>query len=650
MRARLNQTRFGAALAAFALVAGGVWYFFLRPDPGDARLNAFVHSKPPVPIVFTSRSEALSFVAAAPSGEEFHYPGQRLWQAREGRLRLLTPRGTVHELTWGKQLPDGSTLIDVMSPSISLDGKRVYFAGRKGGDDAGHFRLYEVALEGGGLRQFTGGADDVGCAAVPPMRFAADGSLMTDEQRRSLDFDDIDPIELNVGRRRIAFASSRTPDLGRDHARRSTNLWLMKEDGVKEPITANRSNDRWPFLFPSRTIGFSLWSRNREVITADGTDIRPYEQGMACATQPTDDWFGAFQQVAGSQFGHLVKAPVPVWRPRPLFNGRVAFMTSLENANLKSDEGLPHLVAVQSAAGLLANSPSSLSADSLLPKTGGGWLFRAPEFDDQGRRLYTATPSPCPPHDVVLSAAALDDGELQPSPGRFGIYLANDNWPSDGSATMSGVNMRLLFDDPEFVDAEPVAVYPRHIEALDGGKSAAEDYASRSGELALANGSTYRGPQGLLFITSIYSAQMTDLPGQQTDVGQAPIFGGPPNGSIDHLRIYAARRDRFDDPHQLRVPGDWELIVKAPVKDGTVSCSLPIGAPTVLAGFDKDGRVVRWTTPAKDSLDRHGTFYAYAGDHYSLVKPGGRPFCTGCHAGHNGFPAAMQDQHRERIR
>src|SRR5262249_39749779 len=160
----------------------------------DARLNAFVHAKPPVPIVFTSRSEPLSFVAAAPSEEEFHYPGQRLWAAREGRLRLLTTRGTVHELTWGKQLPDGSTLVDVMSPSVSLDGKRIYFAGRKGGDDAGHFRLYEVALDGTGLRQLTGGADDAGCVAVPPMRFAADGSLMPAEQRRTLDFDDIDPI------------------------------------------------------------------------------------------------------------------------------------------------------------------------------------------------------------------------------------------------------------------------------------------------------------------------------------------------------------------------------------------------------------------------------------------------------------------------
>src|SRR5437588_3119670 len=64
-----------------------VWFY--QPDPGDPALRAFVHARPPVPIVFTSRSEPASFVAAAPGGEVYTEPGQPLWQAREGRLRLL---------------------------------------------------------------------------------------------------------------------------------------------------------------------------------------------------------------------------------------------------------------------------------------------------------------------------------------------------------------------------------------------------------------------------------------------------------------------------------------------------------------------------------------------------------------------------------
>src|SRR5262249_18739774 len=113
-----------ALLTAAVLAVGGAAAYFFWPSGGDRRLASFVQSRPPVPIVFTSRTEPASLIAAADEGEGFAYPGRGLWQAREGRLRLLKPNGTVHELTWGKTLPDGSTLIDVMSPSVSIDGKR----------------------------------------------------------------------------------------------------------------------------------------------------------------------------------------------------------------------------------------------------------------------------------------------------------------------------------------------------------------------------------------------------------------------------------------------------------------------------------------------------------------------------------------------
>src|SRR5262245_39516672 len=178
-----------------AVAAGvGVW-LFLRKDslPEAVELRPAVHNKPPVPIVFTSRSEPVSFEAPAPEGAGHQYPGQTLWAAKEGRLRLLTPEGTVHELTWGRKLADGSTLIDVMSPSISLDGKKIIFAARKGPPDPGRFRLYEVGVSGKGLRQITGKADDPGCVEVPPLRFDFDGKVMSHEDRKRLDYDDIDP-------------------------------------------------------------------------------------------------------------------------------------------------------------------------------------------------------------------------------------------------------------------------------------------------------------------------------------------------------------------------------------------------------------------------------------------------------------------------
>jgi hypothetical protein len=180
--------------------------------------------------------------------------------------------------------------------------------------------------------------------------------------------------------------------------------------------------------------------------------------------------------------------------------------------------------------------------------------------------------------------------------------------------------------------------------------AAAGSRAEPPAELPLANGRAYRGPMGSVLATGLdLPTFMADLPGQRTDAGEGPVFTGPAADAIDHLRIYAARRDRFDAPDRPRVPGEWELILKVPVKNGAAGGWVPADAPTALAAFDKDGRVVRWTTAAKDQSGRAATFYAYAGDHYSLVRPGGKHFCVGCHPGHSGLPTASHD-HAERPR
>ncbi|MBO0698977.1 MAG: hypothetical protein J2P46_11330, partial [Zavarzinella sp.] len=218
--------------------------FFGMGVPEARDLRPFVHSRPAVPVVFTSRSEPASFQAAAPIAEGFTYPGTVPWAAAEGRLRLLDTDGQVYELTWGRELPDGGTLIDVMSPSVSLDGKRVLFAGRKAPPDPGRWRIYEVGVDGRGLRQLTGGPDDAGCILLPPMRYVADGSVLPPDDRKRLDYDDVDPIDQGLS---IIFASSRLPDLGRDHSRRATQIWVWPNGKAEpRPLSANRNNDRWP--------------------------------------------------------------------------------------------------------------------------------------------------------------------------------------------------------------------------------------------------------------------------------------------------------------------------------------------------------------------------------------------------------------------
>ena len=394
----------GAAAALVVLAGAVVW--FRWPGPGDARLRTYVHSRPPVDVVFTSRSSPASLAAAAPEGEGFVFPGQPLWQASEGRLRLLTTRGEVHELTWGKPLPGGA-LIDVMSPSVSPDGQKIFFAGRKGPPDPGHFRLYEVRVDGTELRQLTGGPDDAGCTALPPMRYrkADDRLLLSDPERLTVDYDDVDPQVLRSSGE-VVFASSRAPDLGRGHSRRSTTLWIMNADGGgKRPLTANRNNDRWPVLLFNGYLVFSLWSYNPEVVTADERDIRPHEPGLAGKTQPTDVWQGALRQPHGDRFGALLKPNVSVWRPRPLFNGRFAFMTPLEAHPSKISDDQHPLRVVQAEPGVLANVPSARPTDQPLPMQKTRGLYYGPLADAEGRPMSLATPSACPDRAIVLAGA-----------------------------------------------------------------------------------------------------------------------------------------------------------------------------------------------------------------------------------------------------
>ncbi len=622
----------GAAALLLLGAAAVVWVRW--PDPQEERLRPYVHARPPVPIVFTSRRGLASLMAAAPEGEGYTYPGQPLWQAEEGRLRLLTAAGAVRELTWERPLADGGTLIDVMSPNVSPDGQTIVFAGRRPAPDPGHFRLYEVRVDGTGLRQLTGGPGDSGCTAVPPLRYRNEATL-ADEERRTIDYDDVDPVSLGANGR-VVFVSSRIPDLCRGPARRVTTLWLMNLDGSgKRPLTASRSNDRWPYLLANGYILFSLWSYNREVITADERDIRPYEPGLASATQPTDIWFGAFRTIDSDRLGALIKPSISVWRPRPLFNGRLVFMTTGAEGALR---------VVQAEPGVLTSVPSARPADQPLPRPETAGLHPGPALDQAGRAMSFATPSPCPPHAVVLAGAPAS------TPGAYGLYLADDNWrTTDGTpADAKEVGLQLLFDDPDLVDAEPVAVYRRTARGTDRPSTqAARPVVSQ--KMTLVDGTSYFGPAGQVFNSDLYINVVKDLPGQQTDVGEGPIFDGPPAGSIDHIRIWAARRDRFDDPVQPRVPGAWELLLKLPAQDKSLGGWLPAGVPTVLAAFTREGRVLRWTTAAKDRAGRQATFYGYAGDHYSGMAPGGQVFCIGCHPGHSGLARSDHD-HAERLR
>jgi hypothetical protein len=609
------------ALAAVGIYAYRAYFAFAVPEAKE--LRAFVRANPPVPVVFTSRTEPASFVAEAPEAEGFTYPGTIPWAAREGRLRLLNTNGKVYELTWGRTLPDGGTLIDVMSPSVSLDGKRILFAGRKAPPDAGRWRIYQVGVDGSDLKQLTGGPDDPGCVRLPPMRFAADGSRLPDDERRRIDYDDVDPVDRGNGE--FVFASSRIPDLGRDHSRRATQIWCRTDGGEFRPISANRNNDRWPVVTTGQWTMWSLWSRNRESVTGDGTEVRPVSEGEGFATAPAENWMAARVLPDGMQFGYVVKVPEPVWRPRPLFNGRIAFMTP--------DPAAGYLRMVQAPVGHLRVAPSSQHGGGPLPKMTGPELVAGPARDADGRPLATVCPSPCPPGHVLFAA-----GPATGPTAEFGIWRVTDDWEAAPTP-------ELLFDDPALVDAEPVAVYARGVEVLGHTPPDSEPPAGLS--QALLSGRTHRGAFGTLEAHFLNVALEYPIPNVAADAGGGPVVTNPTG--VKAVVLYGAHRDRFDHPEQTRVRGGWEklLVVRLDERE-QVKTWVPADPlmPTVLAGLGEDGKVFQWSSPAKDSAGRSATFYAYAGDHYSGTRPNGYVFCNGCHTGHTFLATDMTERAR----
>jgi hypothetical protein len=614
----MTATRSTLALLAAGLLAAGTALWSCWPTgpavPEASGLRGFVHALPPRPVVFTSRSSPASLRPQADEAEGFSWPGTIPWAANEGRLRLLTPSGRVYELTHGRELPDGGTLIDVMSPSVSLEGKRVLFAGRRAGH--GHWRIYEVGIDGRGLRQLTGQPDDPGCVAVPPLRFAADGSRLPDEQRRAVDFDDVDPVDLGGGS--FAFVSSRLPDLGHGHSRRATQLWTWPaEASAPFATTANRNNDRWPFLLQAGRLLFSHHTRVAEAVRADLSGVEPVIAGKKYATLTPEAWMGGVAATNAADPTYAVKSAEPVWRPRPLFNGRIAFMTPAPGRTGR-------LRLAQADWGYIRSAPSSLAVGSGFPDQGQARL----DFWPGGDGLSAACPSPCPGGEMLLAAATLD------RPEAFGLYLAPEDW--EGPAPP-----RLLFDDPNFVDAEPVAVYVRPFPTLPQTEPPVANLSRKPKSVPLVSGRHWDGAMGYLENLAVRDAIRNPIPwdapsaSRRVDPRKDPLI--PPPTAIHSVAIYASRRDRFDDPKVPRVIGGLVPVRTVPLDNaGALQDWVPSDpmSPTVLAGLDTAGKVVRCSGKAKDAKGRVASWVAFAGDHYSAARPDGYHYCNGCHAGH----------------
>ena len=154
-----------------------------------------------------------SYYARSVDDKAYGPPGGRLM-----RLGLRTGKTAVIF-----EDPKGS----IRDPQLHYDGKRIIFAYRRGGYD--HFHLYEINLDGSGLRQLTDGP-----------------------------YDDIEPIWLPDGD--ILFVSTRCNRCVNCHTTPVAVLHRCRADGSGiRALSSNNEHDNTPWVLPSGQILYTRW-------------------------------------------------------------------------------------------------------------------------------------------------------------------------------------------------------------------------------------------------------------------------------------------------------------------------------------------------------------------------------------------------------
>lgn len=214
----------------------------------------------PYPVVFTSRQilpGGSDYMAAAMNlaGVGAH---SRFRVAAPGKLIIRNPDGSLHVLIDGSNpTPASLNLIDVSAPAVSYDGTMILFAGVPVGTvdppedgEPGAWRIYEINVDGSNLHQVTGHRPTLDCSQFGSMSWICNT------------YDDTDPAWLPDGR--IVFSSTRWPETAEYSGTRSTNLYVMNEDGTNiHRITSDKNGADRPIVDPlTGKIVYARWWRN----------------------------------------------------------------------------------------------------------------------------------------------------------------------------------------------------------------------------------------------------------------------------------------------------------------------------------------------------------------------------------------------------
>ncbi|NOZ20224.1 MAG: hypothetical protein GXP25_03955, partial [Planctomycetes bacterium] len=472
-------------------------------------------------------------------GFRHSYPYPRVpWYAWGQNLYTLSPPQPDGELKNLTHLTDGG----VQGAEVSYDAKRILFAMRKHFKTDG-FHIYEINIDGTGLRQITFG-----------------------------NCNDFDPTYLPDGR--IVFSSDRTGYREYYHQERSCALYVVNADGTDlHQITFNPNSDFEPYVLNDGRILFGSYrfygqdggpgaiagdkrtglGRIETVLRTvlpDGTQDQLFYGSMRggyYSTLRPMPYANQYQTTAHPRTNQMVGVSVSF--PRTLPDGRLVCVTP---------------------SGLTIVDPRKDPTDCEIPiypeimNLAGGEEVYIHNFDDQNPIGRLTAPYPIGGDWVLLSYAPWYDTRWN----GYGIYLFN----------LKTKEMRLIYDDPEMSDVDPIAISPHRRPPIV--PTARRETASNT---------------GFVYCQSVFN---TDLPYDRSKVVYVRVLGAVQVG----LAINA------NPGFETRVLGTAPL-----AKDGSFYMEVPANTPFRFEMVDIDGKTIV-----------HETAFNY-------VRPGERKGCIGCH-------------------
>ncbi len=536
-------------------------------------------------------------------------PHSRFRPAAPGRLIVREADGGERVLIDGAQPSEATlSLIDVNAPDVSYDGSTIVFAGLPQGNyeseparNPGAWRIYTIRADGSGLRQVTHSDMQLDLAQFGP----AAGGLAP--------YDDTDPAWLPDGR--IVFSSTRWPSFAQYSGVRTTNLYVVRDNGDDlRRITAERNGADRPLVDPlTGRIVFARWWRNQRFAlddmseVADGNGGYTQRDGLSANRDRQLDgqperadalWRNAWQAAVVNPDGTGLALWTGATRNEEanhVYGGAFTpdgalIANYFPMFNMTEAGGFGGLRRYTRGAGgyTPVAGVTSLTLDYVQPNSFG--IFTGP---------YASEPAVLPDGRLVFSIA-------QDQRQDYGLYVA----APDGSGA------RLLLDTPGSAELRARVLAPRPLPSV-----VSDQIASAPSLLPPGAEGPYDQDGTFVFeALNIYANGPVDM----------PIVSAPPVGSAGALRFFL--------DHQRTSPGsfpnlDWPILLGelqvAP--DGyVIRGKMPANLPLFEQLRTPDGRVPLTGGPNPDGAAH------VAGMNYG--RPGEWVRCVGCHAGHSQLP------------